>query len=115
MLANLGKRFKDQNPYQGDADDAGENDQRDGESAGTYAEDRRRYELTISNVNSAASKLATVATDRHDANYVRYAVSASMTGVASRWNCTPRPSIRLNCLPDISSTRSRTINLFSVP
>ncbi len=78
MLTDLGKRLKDQNPYQGDSDDAGGNDQQsngqlDEGSSGTYAEDRRRYELTISNVNSAASKLATVATDRHDANFVRYA------------------------------------------
>lgn len=77
MLSDLGKRLKDQNPYQGDAPDvtdATNSAEEDGEGTGVFAEDRRRYELTISNVNSAATKLATVATDRHDANYVRYAV-----------------------------------------
>ncbi len=72
MLADLGKRLKEQNPFQGDDAPAGADAAAD--AAATFAEDRRRYELTISNVNSASAKLATVATDRHDENYVRYAV-----------------------------------------
>lgn len=70
-LTELGQRLKQRSPYANKSDEeliqANQNAEQIGEA-------RKAYELTIETVNSAATKLLTVATASHDADMVRYAV-----------------------------------------
>lgn len=68
-LRKLARQLNRLNPWSGgDGADSGS----DGD--GDMAEERRAYELGVSALNSAADSLATVATNRHDDVFVRYAV-----------------------------------------
>ena len=70
-LTELGQRLKQRSPYANKSDEellqANPNAEQIGEA-------RKAYELTIETVNSAATKLLTVATANHDDDMVRYAV-----------------------------------------
>lgn len=70
-LRGLARRLKQQNPYAGQGEGGASGDP-GGE--GEEAEARRIYELGIESLNSAAEKLSTVSTSRHDDVFVRYAV-----------------------------------------
>ena len=62
-LEEVGKRLEKESPYA----------QQGNEQGGEESEERRAYELTVETVNSTASKLLKVATDRFDDEFVRYA------------------------------------------
>jgi ATP-dependent DNA helicase DinG len=70
-IAKIGQRLKQANPYAAAMEQAAQRGERPDEET---AEKNRYYELTIEAVNSAANKLSTVASNRHDDTMVRYAV-----------------------------------------
>jgi ATP-dependent DNA helicase DinG len=69
-LANLADRMKRANPYSNKVEAESENRRQQEEPS----EERKIYELAMEALNSTATKLLTVATNRHDDNFVRYAV-----------------------------------------
>jgi ATP-dependent DNA helicase DinG len=70
-LGKLGQRLKAANPYAAEVEQAAARGVRPPEDV---AQKNRYYELTVETINSAATKLSTVATDRYDDKMVRYAV-----------------------------------------
>lgn len=81
-LSDLGQRLKQRNPYANKSEEElfqllakdQEKGKADGKAVGEVGEARKAYELTMEAVNSAATKLLTVATSNRDADMVRYAV-----------------------------------------
>ncbi|MBK8051237.1 MAG: ATP-dependent DNA helicase [Anaerolineales bacterium] len=71
ILAKLGGQLKQSNPYAAAITKAAERGERPDE---TTAQNNRYYELAIEAINSAATKLQTVATAKRDESTVRYAV-----------------------------------------
>jgi ATP-dependent DNA helicase DinG len=70
-LSKLGQQLRQNNPYAKEVEQAAQRGERPPEEV---AEKNRHYELTIETVNSTATKLSTVATNRFDESSVRYAV-----------------------------------------
>ncbi|MFN8467586.1 MAG: ATP-dependent DNA helicase [Caldilineaceae bacterium] len=70
-LGKLGQRLKQANPYAAEVEQAAARGVRPPEAV---AEKNRYYELTVETLNSTATKLSTVATNRFDDKMVRYAV-----------------------------------------
>ena len=70
-LGKLGQRLKQANPYAAEVEQAAPARRAPAEDV---AEKNRYYELAVETVNSAATKLSTVATNRYDDKMVRYAV-----------------------------------------
>ena len=70
-LGKLGQRLKQADPYAAEVEQAAGRGVRPPEDV---AEKNRYYELTVETVNSTATKLSTVATNRYDDKMVRYAV-----------------------------------------
>jgi len=70
-LGRLGQRLKQNNPYAKDVEKAASRGERPPED---IAEKNRYYELAIETVNSTATKLNTVGTNRFDDSTVRYAI-----------------------------------------
>lgn len=69
-LTRLGQALKQANPYTKEVEQAAARGDRPPDDV---AEKNRYYELTIEVINSAATKLGTVATSRYDESMVRYA------------------------------------------
>jgi ATP-dependent DNA helicase DinG len=70
-LTKLGQQLRQQNPYTKEVEQAAQRGERPPEE---IAEKNRYYELTVETINSTATKLSTVATNRFDDSMVRYAV-----------------------------------------
>jgi ATP-dependent DNA helicase DinG len=70
-LGKLGQRLKQANPFAAEVEQAAQRGVRPAEDV---AEKNRYYELTIETINSTATKLGAVATNRYDDKMVRYAV-----------------------------------------
>jgi ATP-dependent DNA helicase DinG len=70
-LSRLGQRLRQANPYAAEVQQAADRGERPAEDV---AQKNRYYELTVETINSAATKLSAVATNRHDDKMVRYAV-----------------------------------------
>lgn len=70
LLSKLGQRMKESNPYREAVEKAAQRQERPEPET---AEKNRYYELAVETINSAANKLAVVATSRRDDKMVRYA------------------------------------------
>ncbi|MEZ4860553.1 MAG: ATP-dependent DNA helicase [Caldilineaceae bacterium] len=70
-LQEYHQRLRQNSPYANKSDDELAVE---GKQVDQVTEERRAYELTLEALSSTATKLQTVATDRHDDDFVRYAV-----------------------------------------